>query len=320
MDSTLRNTVVDSFPGTIILAYHTPFVSPFNDYPGSCVYSLYPYMNDTSAFPNGLGYGVNYENIYDTVEALYGQTTPVSIDINSKTWDPEKRIVNLELAMTNDGDNLEGSYRYTIVVTEDSIIHGHTTKDSCSTPDSISFHNDSDYINSWVTRKLVYCSDGELLIQGGWPASNTIKRYASFSLHPAWLAENCNVTVYIFKRNLAGYEPPLLYESPIMQAIQESIIDPNGFTDYNHPKTGVLRIFPNPSKAIANIHIAITEKGLCTLNIYNINGQKVKTLHHGNRSPGLYNVEFETNSLPSGTYIVVMETKSGKTSQKLIIQ
>ena len=55
------------------------------------------------------------------------------------------------------------------------------------------------------------------------------------------------------------------------------------------------------------------------MNIYDLNGQVIKTLIQGYVNAGTYNVEIETQALPSGTYLVVLETGTGKSTKKIII-
>jgi len=61
--------------------------------------------------------------------------------------------------------------------------------------------------------------------------------------------------------------------------------------------------YPNPFNPVTNISYTIPEEMHVTLNIYNMLGQKVKTLVDDRHSAGRYTVSFDAQNLPSGLYI-----------------
>jgi hypothetical protein len=316
MDSIFRNVVLKDYPGTIILGYHTTsmLVPPFNVYQGDSVYGLYPQIGDRAAFPNGLGIGFDYPDIANEVENLYNLTTPVVIEVSSKAWNPDTRIVDLSLSITNDGPDLPGSYWYNVVVTEDSILEPRAVLDGCGTPSPGTHYVDLNYLNHWVARKLVFWSQGTSLIGSSWSGQQSINRSCTFSLDSAWIPENCNVTIHVYQKQDS------LYKSPTMQAIQVPVVGWTGTQESKLKKIAIMGVFPNPAMGIANVHISLEKRGKYTLYLCDLNGQLIKPLLQGNRAPGLYNVEIQTHSIPAGTYLVVLETPSGKTSEKLVIR
>ena len=312
MDSTLRTPVLDSFPGTIIIAYN--LTDTLSSVQIDSAYSIYPMILEQSAFPNGLGYCVDYPDVTNAVLGLYGETTQVDIDINSLTWNAATRMADLSITIKNDGSELAGSYWYNIIVTEDSVISWHYTMTGCVEPDPGTHGFKANYVNNWIARKLVHSIDGVPLVETSWPANNAILKNCSFSLDPSWIEDNCNITVHVYQK------ADSLYKSPSMQATQVPLLGWLNIEEEESLTQEAIRIFPNPAKDMVNIHISILERGFCSLVIYNMNGQIVRTVPCGNRSSGLYNIEFKANSLPSGTYIVVLETITGKTTEKLVIQ
>jgi len=130
--------------------------------------------------------------------------------------------------------------------------------------------------------------------------------------------QNCNVTVHVFER--VGAPLDSLYKNPTMQVVQEPIIGWSDITESKPLEKEIIGIYPNPTKGLANIHIALADKDFCSLSVFDMNGRVVTRLLHSNRNPGLYNIEMQTNELPGGTYIIVLETSTGKTSKKLVIQ
>ena len=305
------------YPNTVILNFHGIFSdTSFNAYQGDSIGKSFP-SYATPVYPNGIGIGFQFDTIYEVIENLYEDSsdTPVDIEISDKQWNPNTRIVDLSLSIKNDGPELMGSYWYNVIVTEDNIMRKHQTVYGCATPTfPVHPYYDYEYINSWVARKLVFWSEGKSLIETSWPEQHTINQSISFSINPEWISQNCKIAVNVYKK------ADSLYNSPVMQAIQEPVI---GWTDISESETlekTIIGIFPNPAIDIANIHLSIEDKGMCSLKVFDLNGKFVKHLFHGNKNPGLYNVEFQTNILPKGTYFVLLETSSGKTTKKIIIQ
>lgn len=316
MDSTLRDSVLHAYPQTIVTTFHSMGSSPlFNKYKGDSVVNSFPNV-EFSAFPDGRGHAVYYTHFLDTVQKIYLEEpeTPVAIEIYSKTWDPVNRMINLTLTMRNDGPDLIGTYWYNVIVTEDNITESHYTWPGCSTPTThYGPDRDSLYINDWVARKLVYNSEGRYLAGPPWQYQQEITHSDTFGIKQAWIAENCNIIVNVFKK------ADSLYKSHVMQAIKEPVIGSSAISDANPSEMDLIRILPNPVTDITNIHISISHDGICLLNIFDLNGKKIKSLLNRNINKGLYNVEFQSKDIPSGTYLVVLETSKGMTSEKLVI-
>jgi len=309
--------VLKTYPQTVVINFHCFFSdSHFNTYKGDSIYNTFP-TQVTPVYPDGLGVGFQFDTIYQVVEDLYENSsdTPVDIEIINKHWNPDSRIVDLALSIKNDGPELMGSYWYNVIVTEDNIMLKHQTVYGCARPTfPVHPYYNYEYINSWIARKMVFWSEGKSLIETSWPEQQTITQSISFSINPEWISQNCNIAVNVYKKSDS------LYKSQVMQVIQEPVI---GWTDIFESETlkkAIIGIFPNPAIDIANIHLSIVDKGICSLKVFDLNGKCVKQLFHGNKNPGLYNVEFQTNVLPKGTYFIVLETGSGKTTKKIIIR
>ena len=190
--------MLPAYPQTIVAAFHGG--GAFSDFIGNGVVSTFPNA-EFCVFPDGLGYPVHILQILDTIEKHYIEQpeTPVVVKIDSKTWDPISRIVNLTLTFNNDsyGSDLQGNYRYNVMITEDNIIASHYTRPHCSTPNTI-YGPDADtlYDNDWVTRKLLYMSEGKYLVGPTWPYQQEITISDTINISQAWVAENCNCLLY----------------------------------------------------------------------------------------------------------------------------
>jgi hypothetical protein len=170
------------------------------------------------------------------------------------------------------------------------------------------------YFNYWVVRKMEYWSNGDSLIGPNWLAQQSVTRTCSVALDTAWIPENCNLVVTVYKK------ADSLYKSNIQQAIRQSVTGGVGIIESKPVADGIRLIWPNPSEGLTNIHLAVGSAGRCTLSVYNMAGKPVVTLMDHQVSPGLYNVELETRSYPAGVYVCVLTTPSGQTRQELIIR
>ena len=298
--------MLPAYPQTIVAAFHGG--GAFSDFIGNGVVSTFPNA-EFCVFPDGLGYPVHILQVLDTIEKHYIEQpeTPVVVIIDSKTWDPISRIVNLTLTFNNDGygGDLQGSYWYNVMITEDNIIASHYTRPHCSTPNSI-YGPDADtlYDNDWVTRKLLYLSEGRFLVGPTWPDQQEITIIDTINISQAWAAENCNIVVNVYKKA----DSLSLYQSPVMQAIKEPLMDLSGLSDHTFVENDIIEVFPNPAANITNIHFALLNNEKCSLDVYDFNGKKMKSLVQGNIKKGLYNIELQTDEIAGGTYMIVLKT------------
>ena len=73
-----------------------------------------------------------------------------------------------------------------------------------------------------------------------------------------------------------------------------------------------IKIYPNPFHKDCNMQISLTDKGLASLALYNLKGQKVKTFFQETKMNGDYDFKFygkDDNGqvLPSGIYILRLQ-------------
>lgn len=68
----------------------------------------------------------------------------------------------------------------------------------------------------------------------------------------------------------------------------------------------LLQNYPNPFNPATRISYTIRYAGVISLKVFNSLGQEVRSLVHGHRSPGQYEIIFDASSLASGVYVVVL--------------
>ncbi len=68
--------------------------------------------------------------------------------------------------------------------------------------------------------------------------------------------------------------------------------------------------YPNPFNPNTKIQVDIPNQSFATLKVYNILGQEIATLLHGEMQAGTYEVEWKPDGLPSGVYLYRLQVYS----------
>ena len=77
--------------------------------------------------------------------------------------------------------------------------------------------------------------------------------------------------------------------------------------------------YPNPFNPITNIVYQIPKAGLVTINIFNVIGQKIKTLINSYQNKGKYTIKFNASDLSSGIYFYQLKANQFTDVKKLIL-
>ncbi len=84
-------------------------------------------------------------------------------------------------------------------------------------------------------------------------------------------------------------------------------------------KTSLSANYPNPFNPTTRIQFSLNQAGRVELNVYNMMGQKVKTLVNATKSAGTYTVEFDGAGLPSGVYFYQLTTPETSLNNKMML-
>lgn len=77
--------------------------------------------------------------------------------------------------------------------------------------------------------------------------------------------------------------------------------------------------YPNPFNPTTEISFALPEKQLVDLSVYNVLGEKVKTLVHSVESGGTHTVRFSATDLPAGIYFYTIHAGSQTLTKKMAL-
>ena len=81
----------------------------------------------------------------------------------------------------------------------------------------------------------------------------------------------------------------------------------------------LLQNYPNPFNETTLIQYQLPETSDVSLDVYNVSGQKVKTLVDKLQNKGSHQVNFNTNNLSSGIYFSRLKTQYGTKTQKMML-
>lgn len=92
-----------------------------------------------------------------------------------------------------------------------------------------------------------------------------------------------------------------------------------GIEDSDKMMAGIrlLPNYPNPFNPTTEIGYQVPEFGRIQITVHNLLGQRVAIVYDGFQTPGQHSVTFDASHLPSGVYMVVLETKNGRDIRKV---
>ncbi len=107
------------------------------------------------------------------------------------------------------------------------------------------------------------------------------------------------------------------------EPLSVSIVDMNkqntkAFVKENY-KTTLFPCYPNPFNPSTNIRYQVMMAGQVTLSVYDIIGNKIASLVDETKSAGEYSMNYNPKNLPSGCYILVLQTMDNTSSIKLVL-
>jgi|GEM_PF-585812 hypothetical protein len=295
-------------PNLVVLAYHGASTDPWQTFNGNNILSLmglnaYPTaildrQNSPGDFATWTGFCTNrYTN---------NGYTPISITVQSKTYNATTRQLDVTLALTTNM-TLTSQYKVNYVITEDNLLYAQTGNGTC--PGS------STWIHEWVVRNMVNGATGENVNTGTWTSGQTITKTFSTNINSAWAATNCNLTVFVYK------DYAQLGMAEVQNAMATSVTGPTSVgTNKEVPESFELsQNYPNPFNPETSIKFAVPREGFVSLKVFDITGREVMTGVNEVLTPGYYNVQVDASKLASGIYFYKLMANGFSDTKKMTL-
>ena len=78
-------------------------------------------------------------------------------------------------------------------------------------------------------------------------------------------------------------------------------------------------VYPNPFNPVLNININIARADVAQVNILDIAGKHINTIHSGYLQPGSHEMHWNGESLPSGVYFLSVKSGEKKLTEKVVL-
>ena len=93
-----------------------------------------------------------------------------------------------------------------------------------------------------------------------------------------------------------------------------------GFDDSSQDKEfSILNAYPNPFNPTLNINYSLESSNHIILSIYDIKGQLIKTLLNAYQTSGQHQINWNSNGIAAGIYIIKLSIGSSYYSKKVIL-
>ena len=89
-------------------------------------------------------------------------------------------------------------------------------------------------------------------------------------------------------------------ETPIALACPVTLLGVNTYTY----KEKAVNVFPNPSSNNVTINYSLTAQSPALIDLYNVMGEKVKSIYNKTQAVGTYNLQIDLSDLSDGIYFV----------------
>ncbi|MEO8512070.1 MAG: Omp28-related outer membrane protein [Ignavibacteria bacterium] len=312
--------ILVTYPNTIVIAYHGGS-DPWQYFNGNPLRTMLGF----AAYPTGIfdrtnhpGNGSSFPYITYNMWTSYASTrytaspnSVINVIVSSSSYNPGTRSLSVTVNATALQD-LTGQYKVVYVLTEDNVVYPQNYYASCGTA---GYHND--YVHKWIARTVANDPNGENVNTGTWSTNQMISKSITTTIDSAWIPENCNMNVIIYKDNPSG-----LYLSEVGQGVTKKVSELVGISQTGTQLPEVYALsqnYPNPFNPTTNIKFTLPKDGNVSLKLYNSMGQVVGTYADGFMKAGSYNAEIDGSDLSSGVYFYSLVTDNFVDTKKMML-
>ena len=81
----------------------------------------------------------------------------------------------------------------------------------------------------------------------------------------------------------------------------------------------ITNLYPNPFNPVLHINIDVAWSGITKVNILDISGAHIETLHSGFLQSGSHKLSWNAESIPSGVYLVSLKSDDKTMTEKVVL-
>ena len=140
----------------------------------------------------------------------------------------------------------------------------------------------------------------EVHYSNSWPFSSGVAMEMHNPLEDNSLIENWYASTISYGNGDTG-SPGIPFDGTL--DIEKVLLNPSSFD--------LVSLYPNPFNPEVTIQVKIYEEGTLNIDVFNLSGQRVKTLINGTFRAGSYSFNWDSSRSPSGMYF--FKLKNGKT-------
>jgi len=98
------------------------------------------------------------------------------------------------------------------------------------------------------------------------------------------------------------------------------VCNPSSIDKINNQQTfGFVSLSPNPFSTVTNIQYELKRAGKVRLEIFDLLGNKIRTLNQAYQLAGSYQADFDAQQLPSGVYFCRLQVDNAIQTKKLLL-
>jgi hypothetical protein len=79
-------------------------------------------------------------------------------------------------------------------------------------------------------------------------------------------------------------------------------------------------VYPNPANDVLNVNYTMQAQAQLLLNIYSVDGQLVRSEDKGTAATGNGTIQTDISDLAPGTYFVQLQTETGVSTKRIVVQ
>jgi hypothetical protein len=213
--------IKSSIPNAILIGYHGPANTssdPFSYFPGNTIISSFGF----SAYPTaviGRTSGIQSRGAWASLMAARNSVpATVAIDVD-RSFNELTREFSATIDFTA-LTNLNGQYKFNVILLEDGIVWSQTGNSSCP--------GDPNYVHKHLVRDMMNGALGEEIINGAWNTNDVITKTISHTVPvpttsvPDMVWDSCHVVVLAYKVG-----SPLSSAAEIQQAVEMTLMSPD---------------------------------------------------------------------------------------------